>query len=63
MDAIYYAPDHKHHFRNVEIKSGKATLKDDDGRLIYAGVEVSEKPETGKCVIIGGLPKETKPSK
>lgn len=63
MDAVYHAPHHKHTFRNVTVKGGKAELKDESGRVIYKGVEVSESPETGKCIIIGGLPKEPKASK
>jgi hypothetical protein len=54
MDAIYFHPaGHKHHFRNVEPEDGKADLRDDEGKLIYAAVPVSAEPKDGHCVITG----------
>lgn len=54
MDAVYHHPaGHKHHFRKPEVKGGKATLKDDSGKVIFTDVPVSDKPEPGKCVITG----------
>lgn len=60
MDAIYFHPaGHKHNFRNVEPKDGKADLCDDNGKLIYAAVPVSAEPKDGHCIITG----DAKPAK
>jgi len=64
MDAIYYLPSHKHHFRNVEVTDGKADLSDDDGNLVYSAVPISDAPEVGSCVVSGSKKStKTKPKK
>ena len=62
MDAVFYHPaGHKHTFRGIEVKYGKADLI--DTIATYKGVPVSEVPKEGHCVIIGGeRPKVSKPS-
>lgn len=58
MDAVYFHPaGHKHHFRNVEPKSGKADLRDDDGNLVFKDVPISAEPKDG-CVVISGYEPE-----
>jgi len=54
MNAIYYHPcGYKHHFRNPEIIGELANLSDDDGKLVYSNIPISETPKDGFCVIEG----------
>ena len=52
MDGVFYSSaGHKHHFRNIEPKNGKADLKDDCGKIILGGVPISTEPKPGQVFI------------
>lgn len=62
MDAVYYHPaGYKHHFRNVEAKDGIADLKDDDGKLVYKSVKITDEPQDG-CAVLAGQPSKVSKS-
>ena len=65
MDGVFYSSaGHKHHFRDILPKNGKADLKDDHGKTILAGVTISTEPKPGQVFIPRYKPdKATKPAK
>jgi hypothetical protein len=61
MDGIYFHPaGHKHHFRNVLPKNGKADLHDDDGKLVFKDVPVSTEEKPGHVIVPGAPPEKSK---
>lgn len=52
MNGVFYYPTGlKHHFRNILTKNGKADLKDDSGKIIFAGVPISTERKAGHVCI------------
>lgn len=61
MNGVFYSPaGYKHHFRNIEPKNGKADLKDDHGKTVFANVSISTEPKTGQVFIEGYAPAKPK---